>query len=315
MRKIFTSVIALFTLGSVCAQNLPDGSFENWIEGSSSEGVPYLTYENDVLRCLNSLYEIPADPFPCELTAFRETDCVDGLYAIKLVTTWFGTNAILVPGALATLSEDYVSEYLENQTIETKQQHSFKPWKVTGYYKYAPVNGDSAVIALDFYRNNTVISTCAPFKITAAQPAWTPFEIVTGLENQAMGVTHVSMIFASSAKYDFRNLEECQGQAGSSLYLDNLQFHYETGLVEPIMHVVKTNVYPNPSADNVRFDLNKEVNGRLVVYSIEGNEISARNFAGNHVDYNVSDLSDGIYLYRIIDGNTVLSSGRFVVGK
>lgn len=316
MKRFLSLALALTVAMCVQAQNLPDGSFENWTSYEAEAGQ-YWDYSTDVLRTLNSLYEIPPDPFTCELTAFRDTNAYDGDYAISLTSRWFGVNAIFVPGALATLSEDFVSEYLDNpeHTINTKQQHTFKPWRVTGYYKYEPVNGDSAVIALDFYRNNTKLSTCEPYKIREAHSEWTPFEIVTGLETQAMGVTHVSMIFASSAAYDFAALEECKGQENSTLYLDKLEFLYESGLVEPLMPVVKTSVYPNPSSEVVRFDFNKDVNARLVIYNINGAEIGTMNVGGSYVDYNVTSMSNGTYLYRVIEDNTILSSGKFVVSK
>ena len=79
--------------------------------------------------------------------------------------------------------------------------------------------------------------------------------------------------------------------------------------------VVKTTIYPNPSADMVHFDFSKEVNARLVIYNINGAQIFEQNVNDNHADYNASALANGTYLYRIIEGNTILSSGRFAVAK
>ncbi|MBQ9509273.1 MAG: T9SS type A sorting domain-containing protein [Bacteroidales bacterium] len=302
------------------AQNIPDGGFENWSYQNSQGG--YWDYQTDILMTLNSLYEMNGVEMSTNLTAFRITDNVhSGSYALKLTSTWFGTNAIFVPGALATLNEpvgnDYVSDFLDLGEINIKEAFAFKPWRLTGYYRYEPVNGDSASIDMKFYFGNTVTSTCEKF-IIHATPEWTAFDIETGLANSYLEVDKMSMVFSASADYHFENLELCAGQAGSSLYLDDIAFRYDNsplGLVEPLIPVVKTTIYPNPSADMVHFDFSKEVNARLVIYNISGAQIFEQNVNDNHADYNASALANGTYLYRIIEGNTILSSGRFAVAK
>ncbi len=299
------------------AQEFPDGGFENW----EITEAGYWDYKTDLLMTLNGLKELDGVEMETALTAYRETENVrEGNYAIRLTSAWFGTNAIFVPGALATLNEpitnDYVSDYLNLGEIKINQSYDFKPWRLTGYYKYAPVNGDSASIDLQFYFRNTPISTCEKLVIDHAVSEWTAFEICTGLETQPLDVTEISMVFASSAAYNFAHLEDCVGQAGSSLYLDGLAFHYDNvGLVEPLIPVVKTTVYPNPAAEQIHFDFNKDVNATLVIYTINGAEIASMTVNDTHKDYNTSALANGSYLYRLIDGNTVLSSGKFAVAK
>ena len=273
---------------------------------------------------LNGLYELDGDEMSTYPTAFRETENVHGgNYAIRLTSTYFGGNAIFVPGALATLNEpvlnDFVDDYVNNHgVIKLTETFAFKPWRLTGYYRYEPVEGDSASIDMKFYFSPTnVISTCEKFIIHETSE-WTPFDISTGLENSYLDVKLMSMVFSASANYNFDNLEECVGQPGSSLYLDDIAFRYDNspmGLVEPLIPVVKTTVYPNPSADMVHFDFNKEVSARLVIYNINGAQIFEQNVNDNHAEYNASALSNGTYLYRIIEGNTILSSGRFAVAK
>jgi hypothetical protein len=322
MKKTLLSLLfaVVMTVGAM-AQEFIDGGFENWTyHNTQNDG--YWDYETDMLMTLNGLYEMSGVEMVTSLTAFRETNNVHGgQYAIKLVSAWFGTDAIFVPGALATLNdteyETYVAEYLETGVINIKEYFPFKPWRLTGYYRYIPVNGDSASIDMKFYLDNTVHSTCEKF-IIHETPEWTAFDIHTGLENSFYSVDKMSMVFSASAAYNFDNLEECVGQAGSSLYLDDIAFRYDNepmGLVEPLIPVVKTTVYPNPSADKVHFDFNKEVNARLVIYNINGAQIAEMNVNDNHADYNASALANGTYLYRIIEGNTILSSGSFAVAK
>lgn len=319
MKKTLLSLLmaVVLTVGAM-AQEFPDGGFENWTYQQGG----YWDYETDMLMTLNGLYELNGTEMSTFPTAFRETSNVHGgQCAIKLVSVWFGTDLIFVPGALATLNDPvhdtYVTDYLEEGEINIKESFSFKPWRLTGYYRYEPVGGDSASIDMKFYLGNMVHSTCEKF-IIHETPEWTAFDIATGLENSPYAVGEMSMVFSASANYNFANLEECTGEAGSALYLDDIAFRYDNepmGLVEPLIPVVKTTVYPNPSADMVHFDFSKEVNARLVVYNISGAQIAEMNVNDSHADYNASALTNGTYLYRIIEGNTILSSGRFVVAK
>ena len=324
MKKTLLSLLmaVAVTVGAM-AQEFPDGGFENnWTYHNSQGG--YWDYETDVLMTLNGLYELNGVEMTTSLTAYREENNVhSGQYAIKLVSVWFGTDLVFVPGALATLNdpvnETYVADYLDEDLgeINIKEPFAFKPWRLTGYYRYEPVGGDSASIEMKFYLGSTVHSTCDKF-IIHDTPEWTYFDIATGLENSYFAVDMMSMVFSASADYNFADLEECKGQEGSALYLDDLAFRYDNdqqGLVEPLIPVVKTKVYPNPSADMVHFDFNKEVNARLVVYNINGAQIAEMNVNDNHADYNASTLSNGTYLYRIIEGNTILSSGQFAVAR
>lgn len=324
MKKTLLSLLmAVVMTAGAMAQNIPDGGFEQWEQHQSASG-PYWDYRTDMLMTLNDLVQMN-NIMETFVTAFRETSNVhSGNYAIRLTSTWFGTDAIFVPGALATLNDpvndSYIADYLDpdlNGVINLKETFAFKPWRLTGYYRYEPVAGDSAAIEMKFYLGNTVHSTCEKFIIHETQN-WTAFDIHTGLDASPFDVDKMSLVFAASADYDFDNLAACRGQQGSSLYLDDIAFRYDNeplGLTEPLIPVVKTTVYPNPSADMVHFDFNKEVNARLVIYNISGAQIFETNVNDNHADYNASALANGTYLYRIIEGNTILSSGRFSVAK
>lgn len=318
MKKILSSLLLIALVGSAVAQNVPDGGFENWVDKGN-----YIDYNTSLLMTLNGLYDMNGVEMETALTAYRDNNAYEGNYAIRLTSVWFGTDAIFVPGALASLNEpitdSYITDFLDLHQINLRESYEFKPWRLTGYYKYAPVAGDSAAIELKFYQQSgAVLSTCDKLIITEAADQWTAFDIHTGLENSVYGVAEISLVFAASAAYDFDDLEECDGQAGSSLYLDGLAFRYDNdplGLVEPLIPVVKTTVYPNPTANNVNFAFNKEVNANLVVYNINGQQIATKQISGTNADFNASSLANGTYLYRIIDGNTILSSGKFAVAK
>lgn len=204
---------------------LPDGSFENsWVEFTAEKGK-YLDFKTSAFTTLNILYELPDDPLPGKLTAFRTNDAQDGQYAIKLVTADL-SGMILVPGAFGTISRDCVGEFLNTGGITIKKEFSYKPVALTGYYKYEPVNGDSAVIDMAIYSGNKEIAS-ALLKEKNTVSEWTPFTLTLNYTDPTANATHLKLLFIASACYDFSKLQECQGQVGSTLYIDNLKFVYE----------------------------------------------------------------------------------------
>lgn len=203
---------------------IPDGSFENcWKEYKAERGM-YLDFKTSAFTTLNLLYELPDDPLPGKLTAFRSEDAQDGKYSMKVVTADL-SGMILVPGAFGTISNDFVGEFLNTGGITVKKEFAYKPVALTGYYKYEPVNGDSAIFDMAIYSGTKEIAT-AVFKEKNTVSEWTPFTLTLDYTDQTANATHLKLLFIASACYDFEKLQECEGQVNSALYIDNLKFVY-----------------------------------------------------------------------------------------
>lgn len=201
-----------------------DGSFEKKWKELTAERGKYWEYQTALFNTLNLLYELPIDPLPCEVTAFRSTDAQDGKYSIKLVTANLN-GMLLVPGAFGTISPDFVGEFLNDGGITVKKEFPYKPASLTGYYKYSPVEGDSAAIDMELFSNNKVIASKV-LKIKNATDEWTAFTIPFEYTDDNAKPTHLKLLFISSAGYNFDDLQTCKGQANSTLYIDNVQFTY-----------------------------------------------------------------------------------------
>jgi len=325
MKKIVFSLVLLSIVLLGFTQNQPpleDGSFETKWEYITDAPSPFWDYslndEEDLFQTLNGLYMIPpTDGITTKLTAFRESDAQHGNYAIKLVSTnfpGFGTTGF-VPGAFGTITNDYIETYLAEGFIDVKMPYIFKPLGLSGYYKYVPVNGDSAVIEMALY--NEDIKTMEGYKKLKNQVnQWTEFTV---WQNEAYpgaaqaNVTHLRLLFISSAGYNFNDLEACAGQLGSALYIDNLRWEYTQGLQENMLNSVKTSVFPNPSVENVFFLFDKELQGELVIYNMSGQEMMSIPVDGCQTQCSVTDLEAGNYLFRVINGKQILSKGKFAV--
>jgi hypothetical protein len=79
--------------------------------------------------------------------------------------------------------------------------------------------------------------------------------------------------------------------------------------------IQECNVYPNPASSNVTFDYNFPLMrgaGKLIVLSMTGQRVFERSIEDKRgfINWDVSMLPSGTYLYRISDAKRLLSSGK-----
>ena len=75
------------------------------------------------------------------------------------------------------------------------------------------------------------------------------------------------------------------------------------------------NVFPNPFSESATFELATTENfGQLqfTLYDVTGREVRKINFTGNSFDLQRTDLTNGIYIYRIESNGTLLSTGKVI---
>lgn len=310
MKKWITFLFIGAVSVSLSAQNIPDGGFETgWTQYEHTSGN-YWDYQSSLFYSLNELYE---EPLIGVLSTYRETENPQsGNYALKLVSK---APPTFIPGAIGTISPDFIQEFLDNGGLDVRKNFSFteQPVALMGYYKYSPISGDSA--AIDFAVYNGDVELAAYKKVEKSfVDNWTSFYLpltytTTDLPNK------VKILFVASAAYDFANLQNCQGRENSTLYIDNIAFAYASGLVEPLMNNFKVQLFPNPAVDCLNFTFGEDVNAELFVYSITGALVAKQNVQGTNYSLNLSDIETGTYFYRLISNNTILNSGKFAVAK
>jgi len=319
MKKLFIlSGLMLFVsiLFAQPQEQIKNGGFEEWQRLYSTLKKEYyydFGVENgDMLRTLNKLYAINEPMLPTELTSFRENkNPYAGTYSLRMETVKLA-DEILVPGAIGTISPNFIAEFLSPaKKIGLLADFYSKPIQLTGYYKYAPVNKDSAAIEIELVEWGER-RAFALWKAYDAVSEWTKFEIPLNYTNEG-DVNELKLIFAASAGYNFADLEKCRGQVGSKFWLDNIAFDYGAGLREPLIGRSHSTAYPNPATTTVTISFDKLLNGSLVIYNILGAEVATQAVNGNTVEANITHLAGGSYFYRVIEGNTIRTSGKFLV--
>jgi len=329
MKKLTFLFAFCFLLSASCLkaqhqQPIPNADFEIWKEKYSTYYGDYKDFETDLFYTLNSLYDLDNGPLeipPRVLTAFQEGNAQHGAYCIKLTSGRIsgGTSFVFLPGMVGTVSKEFVKEFLEpgGEGVRTTKLWEYAtPHALEGYFKYIPVEGDSALINIEFYDDDGVAVVVENKIIYESVESWTKFSIPIPEKYWNEVFYEIRILFVASAGVNFEHLDECVGQLGSTLWVDNLNLNYTTtGIKQNLFSTLKTNAFPNPAAEVLNIELNENFSGKVVVYNLTGSAVMEQNISGTQCQLNTSALAAGNYMYRLMKENSSFAQGKFVVTK
>jgi len=168
------------------------------------------------------------------------------------------------------------------------------PTSLTGYYKFAPLNGDTMLIQIQLYKNGLSVSY-GEFTYVASATSWTPFSAsLTNYTDADSGSIFIAAYYA--------NGYNCLPRGNSVLYVDNLNFD---NLITSISNLTSKNnlfdLYPNPASDIVTLNIENLNNADLTlnIYNVIGNLVKSEMLKQNNKQINIGDLSNGIYMVEI----------------
>lgn len=289
-RHLLYLFLLLSPISAILAQNpIQDGDFENWSVN------PFSSFEEPssgwwaTLNPLNSL----GGPVTVEKTS----DAHSGSYGALLTTKQYGT--LLLPGIL--LSGDF---NVLSASFTRGQPYTGRPVNFKGWYKYSPVMGDSAAIAVQLVKWNAGTQqrdTVGEVGLVIYQGVsnWTEFDMSIDYFTQDQPDSLV-VVATSSAGAD-----QFLGQIGSQLWVDDFSLDFITATPEPI----------SPLDVLLRAGRNWEVEVgqrpvNMHVMDGSGRTILQRSLSiGKHAIDNTG-WSEGLYLIRFAD-----ESGRQMVKK
>ena len=204
-------LVMLLVIGSLSVQSqnlIPNGSFENWNNQGGYEAPDGWTSSSK----LTTTFGIPENA----VKVSGPNDVYSGNHAIRLEsTTFFGAP---VSGHVGLGDITYNNETYGGGIAVTQSPDNF-----TGWYKFDPVNGDSAVFAIMVTKWNSTLSKrdtlgTAFFVSTNHDSIYTKFD--------------VPFVYTSSLTPDSLFLEIISGgpstQGGSVLYVDELAANVDT---------------------------------------------------------------------------------------
>jgi hypothetical protein len=321
MKKLLLFVLALIFINAGYTQsNISNGDLENWYLVTGIDGPDYYqlgTNPND--RYLNTLNELGSLPFPTigPVTAYRSTDSYSGTYACKLVSADFTAFGIFIPGMIGTATLDMQGV----RALIGRPCAGCKPLHLKGYYKFEPVGGDSGSVVCLVSKWNAVAKhrdTIGFGKVvfTAPVAAYTPFDVQVAYPGSSLSPDSLTILCVSSAGYSVINFEGGVGQAGSTMYVDELMLEYPAGIEQSLMPEVNVKVYPDPANEVVTFETGQPVKqGTIEIYDLSGKSMQVVYLSGLKNSCPVNNLSNGTYYFKLRGEGHVLNTGSFVVHK
>lgn len=299
--KIFFYLILSMLFGSVVAQTqIPEGGFNNWTPNSTN-----VFYEpsGGWWTTLNSLATLGGP-----VTTYQTTDAHSGDYAAQMETIQWGE--LLIAGLLVSGKFALTEPYIRNG-----QPFDESPSKFKGWFKYTPVNGDSAGVGalLTRYNIETGSQDTIAKAITAIEEnvqTYTQFEL--DFDYLIPGLSPDTIIIVLTSSGDGGNF---QGQIGSTLIVDDLTLEYPAGLHESLLPELQVSVFPSPVAEQVtfKFETSHPEKLRCDVYAFDGRLIRSFTPVAKEHKMNVSAWSQGKYILQVYEGSSLVSSAKFIV--
>jgi hypothetical protein len=179
------------------------------------------------------------------------------------------------------------------------------------------VGSDSAMIEIGFHEFGTEPYFTEKLIIKNTVDTWTHFRINIPEKYWKKDFYAIRTLFVASAGVNFAALQECKGNIGSTLWIDNINLIYikENGIKQNLLSTLKANIFPNPATEVLNIELNEFFAGNIVVYDLSGRMIMEEMISGTQSQINISTLSTGNYIYKLMSENSIFAQGKFIVTK
>ena len=285
MKYIYTILLVILISFSFIRSQVPNGGFENWTGG-----------EPDSWTSNNS------DPY---FTITQTNSTHTGSSALK------GECIPFVPPFLPVLGPTALCAGIDDEGFPIE----FRFNSLKGFYKFNPQGGDQVYISLILIADTTGIGAGGILLNNAS--SYTQFEIP---------ITYIDPATPNKCIISFQILNPVGGvnvTLGSEMYLDDLELSMDMvsdveDEFQSLAFQLEQN-YPNPfnPSTTIKYTIpNVTLSGvegsrvQLKVYDVLGNEVATlvneEKPAGNYeVDFSASNLTSGVYLYKIQAGSFV----------
>jgi hypothetical protein len=306
MKKHFTILaLTLFTIRAFAQDTIPNPSFERW---TSVQGT-FITYEEpNGWQTPNSYTQITDS-----IEVIRSTDSYSGQYAAQLQSK--SVSGFDVPGIILL---GHLNISGTTGSIAGGVPFTAEPQTLKGFYKYTPATGqkDSAFVyaLFTYWHSNTKTrdtlgggsfisgATITNYTEFTDSIYYNPLYSSESPDTIQVGILSSALFFAAPP--------------GSVMLVDSLFF---TGIPSGINTVIdkgfSVSCYPNPAIKNLNILISEPRPGMLIkVYDALGRNILSANNEGLITSFDVSQLSNGIYFYEVLDSNgNLLKSDKFTV--
>jgi hypothetical protein len=306
MKKIFTLIsFILISTTIIRAQATPNACFDSWTSTSNLFGS-YNTPNN--WNCENS-QTATIGTYTCFQSTTHYSGC--GTYSCELITKSIDIPLIVdqvVPGIITTGT---IPSSVTG-TITGGIAYTLRPDSITGYYEYTPAGGENGFV--DFYLFGSAANnadTIAEAQFNTPKTTVGTFTRFSAPLNYRDTDAVVNSIWLISSSLN----DALSAGVGSTLYIDDLNLVINpSGIAEYAKP--EFNISPNPAVDHIVINSNLMTEATFVLYDLAGNKVKEDLIGSLTNAINVNSLTDGLYIYNIIDNNkSVISAGKLIIQK
>ena len=300
MKKLCILIFSFLVVSAMAQTQIPEGGFNNWTPSSTNT---YYEPAGGWWTTLNFLASLGGP-----VTVSPTTDAHSGEYAARLETILWGD--FLISGLLASGNFVMTPPYIQNGRPFTEKPSIFKGW-----YKYTPVNGDSAGIGailtkfnIDTGQKDTLAT--AVKAITNNVGTYTQFEIDFDYKITGTDPDTIIIVFTSSG--DGGNF---LGEVGSTLLIDDVLLEYPSGLQESLLPEFTIKTFPSPASAQLSLEFNTKHPKKLMcyIYTIDGRLMQSFSPSGNKLQLDISSWQQGKYIVQAYMNDNLVSSAKFIV--
>lgn len=296
---LFVSIISILCFQSY-AQEIPNNSFETWASGEPDN---WNTSNQNILGFdFTMVSKDVTDPqlggASAKLTVVTKTIPFVGTYTMPGVLT------------LGILNIDLIA-----QTASVTGGYPFTgmPQKLTGYFKYQPVNNDICTMGLGLFKRNVGKQDTVAFgaiDTSGTFNSWTHFEIPINYMIWEAPDT-MNILFLNTNPYDGLS------HTGSKLWIDNLSFVYGGVAIEGLTFDKGISIYAERDSKQLVLSstFEKQENLNISLFSIAGTEVRKwkRTMRVSTERLDVNSLPPGTYVVRIAYANRIIESRKITI--
>ena len=298
MKRTILSILTVITgFGFANAQDpTPNASFENWETITSglndySEPIDW----NTANECA-SLLGIES--------VSQSSDAHSGSSS-ALLTSMQGTGNILINGVLTTSS--MICDPF-NPGITGGTTYTSRPDSVVGWFKYAPVDVDTAYVQVILFNQEDTVAYLK-HQTWETTSEWTRFS--APLDYWSSDTPDKISVFFNSS-WGNGNLGE--GFAGSALYIDDVDIISNPTGINDVLASAAWNIYPNPVIGELNISMPAGGEANIEILDVTGKRVKLERINESNTKLMVDQLVAGIYLYQISSvDDVVIKTGKLLV--
>lgn len=241
------------------------------------------------------------------------SDANSGSTALELRNAWNFTSNTGIAGAVASDDDSVFSSWGLQNLVPTNATtlNPFSALDFGFYYKFFPVNGDSAVAEIALW--DSIGNQLAQGLLIITDPANTYTLAYTSINYSAAGFA-AYYSFSISTFYSVSPGSH-EPAFGTRLLVDDIGFnHAATSGLNTISRNSTIKIYPNPAVDKLQIDTQVFGDYSYSISTMHGQLLLEGMLQGNSETIALGSFESGIYILEINNGETN-EQRRFIVRK